>query len=58
MSKVAVIGTFWTTLNQAKEDVVKKVKRFNKEFHVIEYNNGFLVVSDGQIKRLNVQVVN
>jgi len=44
------IGTYWKTEKQAIKDALEKTKRFGFEFGVMEFENGYLVLSERQTK--------
>ncbi len=57
MKKGAIIGTYWNTVKDAKEDVRKKSRIFcphrrckDTHFVILTVKKGYLVVSDKQFE--------
>jgi len=42
----AYIGTYWETEEQAIKDALKKTTRIGIEYGVMEFKNGYLVLSE------------
>jgi len=44
------IGTYWKTEKQAIKDALGKTKRLGFEYGIMEFKNGYLVLSERQTK--------
>jgi len=50
----ALIGTYYKTEKEAKKKAKEKQRLFEKDFAVIKYPKGYLVVSARQLTQKNV----
>jgi hypothetical protein len=52
--KHAFIGTYWKTQKLALADLLKKEENSGHKFGILEFPNGFLVISERQFDEANM----
>ena len=48
--KIAIIGTYWTKLKDARKDIREKTKLRKASFSILKAGKAYLTVSDRQLE--------